>query len=159
MSNPFRLQREATCRRLGHARDAACLTREELAHNLTACTGIPVKASDVRRFEKSRVPWALLDEVARLTGTSRRWLLYGDEEAGAPDLLWEGSVFEGPPTQAVEQLPAHGGVLGIGRGRLLYGVLLGAALGLLLQLLTGMAVLGPLGLVLGLGIVLLRSKS
>jgi hypothetical protein len=69
------------CRRIAAARSASGLTREGLARSLTACTGSSVNTRDVRRFERWRVPWQLLDEIARLTGTSRRWLLYGEGTA------------------------------------------------------------------------------
>ena len=96
------LHDEEICRRIAEAREACGLTQTGLAQNLSAYTGATLTARDVRRYERSRVPWHLLDDLARITGTSRGWLLYGDA-AGKPESLWERRAQTSGRGDAVEQ--------------------------------------------------------
>ena len=91
-----------------------------------------MSARDVRRFERSRVPWRFLEEIARLTETSTDWLLYG----------------EGPPPGAhvsreradAEAAGASGegdGVWGPSAGRVTLGLLLGFLAGVAILAMTG----------------------
>jgi transcriptional regulator with XRE-family HTH domain len=137
MRDTFRLQREQICERVAWARRAAGLSQEGLAQNLSACSGSPVSVRQVRRYEKSRVPWALLDDLARLTGTTREWLLYGEGEtraAEAPSELREHSV---RGWQLVEESAAGATHSPPSAGRVALGLVLGFLVGVAIQSATG----------------------
>lgn len=137
MQDTFRLQREQICGRVAQAREAAGLTQEGLAQSLTACTGIQVTARDMRRYEKSRVPWRLLDDVAVLTRTSTAWLLHGTSASG--------EAARTPPVETLtgwEPAEEHLGEkapLGarLSRGRVMLGLSLGFLLAVNVQYATG----------------------
>jgi hypothetical protein len=119
----------AVCRRIALARSASGLTRQGLAQSLTACTGLEVSARDVGRFERSRVPWQLLDEIARLTGTSATWLLYGEESsADAPPGLAETAAGDTADANA-----AGDEVWRPSRGRIAAGLVFGFLIGVGIQ--------------------------
>lgn len=165
MAAPFREQHEAICRRVGQARQASGMTREGFAQNLTACSGVVVSTRDARRFERSRVPWAQLDEIARLTGTTRSWLLYGDSElraAEAPEELWASSIWDDPAPFWSAPASANGpdsrGRPSIPTRRILRGILLGVPLALGVQAVTGRPAFGGLVLALAVGASLLRES-
>lgn len=129
MHGASKVQREATCRRIAQAREAAGLTQEALAQHLNALFGVAVSVRDIHRYEKSRVPWYLLDEIGRLTGTSKAWLLYGDREiGGVPSRLPEraGATFDEVGT-------AKAAAWRLSRGRALAGLALGLLLGVTVQ--------------------------
>ena len=144
-----RSRRQAICRRIAHARAAAYLTEDELAGRLSAGSG-RVSARDVRRFETSRVPWLLLDDIASLTGTSRGQLLYGGEEPEQePDPRWPtgpgpGAAEGRDPTAAAGPRPP--------RSRALVGLAAGFAVAVAVQATTGST---PLAVLLLAGLVLL----
>jgi DNA-binding transcriptional regulator YiaG len=76
------LDRAAICQRIGQAREEAGLTQPELADLLQP----PVHWRTIQTWESvrsPRVPWDRLDEIARITGRSRDWLLHGDETVSA----------------------------------------------------------------------------
>jgi DNA-binding transcriptional regulator YiaG len=71
------LDRAAICARISQAREEAGLTQPELGDSLSP----PVHWRTVQTWEsvkKPRVPWDRLDDIARVTGTSKEWLLHGD---------------------------------------------------------------------------------
>ncbi len=84
----------AICHRIAEARTSAGLTQQELANTLTMTAGVTVTRRDMRRFERSRVPWEFLGDIARLTNTTRGWLLYGERFEDDPNP--QQSVFERP---------------------------------------------------------------
>lgn len=165
MPATFREQREAICRRVGEARQASGRSREGFSQNLAACSRLAVSARDVRRFERTHVPWAHLDEIARLTGTTRDWLLHGDSEARAgeaPEELWAGSIWDDPSPfrgdpGSVGRPPGRGRT-SVPIDRIVRGVLLGVPLGLAVQALTRPA-LGAVVLALAVGVSLLRQPK
>jgi hypothetical protein len=115
------------------ARSASGLTRRGLAQSLTACTGLEVSTRDVRRFERSRVPWQLLDEIARLTGTSTNWLLYGEESSvDAPPRLAETVDHRAHDPNATDD-----GVWRPSGGRVAIGLVLAFLVGVAIQAATG----------------------
>lgn len=125
---PARRHEAAICERIAQAREAAGLTREGLAQHLSAWAGTRLTERDVRAFERTRVPWSLLDDVARLTGTSTGWLLYGRAE-GAP-----------PAAAGRAEAPALGTEAAAGRdsrrptrARVALGLALGVLVGLVAQ--------------------------
>jgi transcriptional regulator with XRE-family HTH domain len=137
MQDTFRLQREQICRRVAQAREAAGLTQEGLAQSLTACTGVQVTARDVRRYEKSRVPWRLLDDVALLTRTSTEWLLHGKSESGGAARTPSGeTLLAGEPAEEHPQEKAWVGAR-LSRGRVMLGLSLGFLLAANVQYATG----------------------
>jgi hypothetical protein len=120
------------CRRIAAARSASGLTPAGLAQSLTACTGLDVSARDVRRFERSRVPWRFLEEIARLTETSTDWLLYGE---GPPP-----GAHVSPERGGAEAAGASGDGDGVWRpsaGRVTLGLLLGFLAGVAILAMTG----------------------
>ena len=147
--------RGAICHRVHDARLACGMTHEGFAQNLTVASGKVVSPRDVRRYERSRVPWELLDEIARLTGTSRDWLLSGDSEH-APGELWEKSVWDDAPGAPVAAESASSPRPHLPIARLLRGILLGIPLALGVQVMTGTPALGGVVLVLAVGASLLR---
>lgn len=76
------LDRAAICQRIGHAREEAGLTQPELAELLHPS----VHWRTVQTWEsvkQPRVPWDRLDEIARVTGKTKEWLLHGDTDVEA----------------------------------------------------------------------------
>lgn len=72
------LDRAAICQRIGQARDEAGLTQPELAELLEP----KVHMRTIQTWEsvkQPRVPWDRLDEIARVTGRTKEWLLHGKE--------------------------------------------------------------------------------
>lgn len=81
------LDRASICARIAQARNEAGLTQPELGDAMEPA----VHWRTVQTWEsvkEPRVPWARLDELARITGRSKEWLLHG-EEALAPTGLDE----------------------------------------------------------------------
>jgi transcriptional regulator with XRE-family HTH domain len=73
------LDRAAISVRLAESRDEAGLTQEEMAEALQR-DGTPLHWRSVQNYESpkiDRVPWDLLDQWARITGTTKEWLLHG----------------------------------------------------------------------------------
>lgn len=97
----------AICHRIAEARTSAGLSQQELANTLTMTAGVTVTRRDMRRFERSRVPWDLLGDIARLTNTTRGWLLYGERFKDDPNP--HASVFERPLSAAPQEPIADGG--------------------------------------------------
>ena len=81
------LDRASICARIQEARERAGLTQPELAEALDP----PVHWRTVQTWESvkdPRVPWDRLDEIARITGVTKEWLLHGDAAVSAdPDRL------------------------------------------------------------------------
>lgn len=76
------LDRAAISVRLAESREQAGLTQEEMAEVLQR-NGTPLHWRTVQNYESpkiDRVPWDLLDQWARITGTTKEWLLHGDVE-------------------------------------------------------------------------------
>jgi transcriptional regulator with XRE-family HTH domain len=72
------LNRAAICSRIAEARLEAGLTQPELGELLQP----PVHYRTVQTWESTkepRVPWDRLDEIARVTGKTKEWLLHGEE--------------------------------------------------------------------------------
>lgn len=59
--------------RLWQARDQAGISRKRMADLLQ------VHEKSVENYEKERVPWALINAWAKVTGTSVEWLMHGRE--------------------------------------------------------------------------------
>jgi DNA-binding transcriptional regulator YiaG len=79
------LDRAAICARIAEARETAGLTQPELAEVLEP----PVHWRTVQTWESlkdPRVPWDRLDEIARVTGRTKEWLLHGEETVPAGEL-------------------------------------------------------------------------
>lgn len=91
----------AICHRVAEARTSAGLTQQELANTLTMTAGVTVTRRDMRRFERSRVPWDLLGDIARLTNTTRGWLLYGERFEDDPNP--HASMFEKPTAESAQE--------------------------------------------------------
>jgi transcriptional regulator with XRE-family HTH domain len=75
------LDRAAISVRLGQARDQAGIKQTELADALQR-DGEPLHFRTVQNYESPknpRVPWDLLDQWATITGTTKEWLLHGDD--------------------------------------------------------------------------------
>lgn len=71
------LDRAAICARIQQVREEAGLTQPELGEALEP----PVHWRTIQTWEsvkQPRVPWDRLDEIARVTGTTKDWLLHGD---------------------------------------------------------------------------------
>jgi hypothetical protein len=134
MMDTRRLQREAICRRVAQAREGAGLTPEGLAQHLGALFGKAVTGRDVRRYEKATVPWHLLEEIGRVTGTSKAWLVYGESR---PEETQRFPVE--PPRGSAEAAEARDGVghRQPTRGRALVGLALGFLVGVSVQAATG----------------------
>jgi hypothetical protein len=95
-----------------------------------------VTARDVRRYEKATVPWHLLEEIGRVTGTSKAWLIYGESR---PD---ETQLFPVEPprgsAEAMEELgTARARRRQPSRARALVGLALGFLVGVSVQAATG----------------------
>lgn len=72
------LDRAAISVRLQQARVEAGLTQPELGEALSE----PLHWRTIQNYERPslpRIPWGILDEWARITGTTKEWLLHGDE--------------------------------------------------------------------------------
>lgn len=81
------LDRAAICARIAQAREEAGLTQVELGEALAP----PVHFRTIQTWEslrQPRVPWDRLDDIARVTGTTRDRILHGEAEepALAPDV-------------------------------------------------------------------------
>lgn len=86
------LDRAAICRRIAQAREEAGLTQPELADALDP----PVHFRTVQTWETGQkdkkgvqrwpVPFDRLDEIARITGVTKDWLLHGEEQPDAKAL-------------------------------------------------------------------------
>lgn len=79
------LDRAAICARIQEARTIAGLTQAELGDALTPA----VHWRTIQTWESvkaPRVPWDRLDEIARVTGRSKEWLLHGDEVPAPRDI-------------------------------------------------------------------------
>lgn len=148
-------QREAICRRIAQAREAAALTPEGLAQHLNALFGVAVSARDIHRYEKSKVPWSLLDAIGQATGTSKAWLLYGDAdlEAASIPLGERASATTGDELGAPTAPPWR-----LSRGRALAGLALGLLLGVTLQAVTGSTPAAVLALVATVVLIWLRQR-
>lgn len=97
------LDRASICRRIARARKEAGITQPELAelvepkvHHRTVQnweTGERDKKTGQKRWP---VPFDYLDQIARITGRTKEWLLHG-EEAATPsraDVAWQVRVEE-----------------------------------------------------------------
>jgi len=71
------IEREAVCARIARARKEAGLTQPEVADLL----GLSLRS--YQDYESFRVPFRRLDQIADILGTTKRWLLYGDNPAPA----------------------------------------------------------------------------
>jgi hypothetical protein len=149
-------QREAICRRIAQAREGAALTPEGLAQHLSAFFGVAVSARDIHRYEKSKVPWSLLDAIGRVTGTSRAWLLYGDAELEHPPLRFDerGGANRDDELGATTAAPWS-----LSRSRALAGLALGLLLGVTLLALTGSRPVAVLALVATVVLIWLRQPA
>lgn len=79
------LDRSNICARIAQARTEAGLTQPELGEAMEP----PVHFRTVQTWESvkdPRVPWARLDEIGRITGRSKEWLLHGEEQPAPPDI-------------------------------------------------------------------------
>lgn len=79
------LEQAEICARLKSARDLSGFTQEQMADMLDP----PVTARAVANYEKSRVPTKYISQWAEITGTSKRWLLTGEEEGATSQQLAE----------------------------------------------------------------------
>ncbi len=81
------LDRASICGRIAQAREEAGLTQPELGEALSP----PVHWRTIQTWEslkQPRVPWDRLDEIARVTGRTKEWLLHGREpQAEDPDVV------------------------------------------------------------------------
>lgn len=69
------IERRQVTARIGKAREQAGLTQAEIAEALH------VKPRTYQNYESvktPRVPWGQLDTIAKLTGTTKEWLIHGD---------------------------------------------------------------------------------
>lgn len=73
------LQRQDIVRRIRQARKEAGLSQPEMAD------AINVAPRTYQNYESSRVPWGLINDIARVSGKSPEWLLHG-EPAPVPDI-------------------------------------------------------------------------
>lgn len=74
------LDRASICGRIAQAREQAGLTQPELGEALDP----PVHFRTVQTWEslkQPRVPWDRLDQIARITGVTKEWLLHGEPAA------------------------------------------------------------------------------
>jgi transcriptional regulator with XRE-family HTH domain len=74
------LQREEIVNRIKQARLEAGLTQPELAELLE------VAMRTYQNYEYDRVPWGLMNQIAKTTGKTTEWLLHGEPPA-TPDLM------------------------------------------------------------------------
>jgi transcriptional regulator with XRE-family HTH domain len=74
------LQREEIVKRIRQARLEAGLTQPELADLLE------VRLRTYQNYEYDRVPWGLMNQIAKATGKTTEWLLHGEPPA-TPDLM------------------------------------------------------------------------
>ncbi len=126
-----------------------------MAQNLSACSGRPVSERDVSSFERWRVPWGLLDDLAGLTGTTREWLLYGEGEALSAEV--PGPIWERPPEPTPRRRrQAVSSTLEARAGR---GLLLGLAIAVGVWGSTRSTALALLALAGCLGVALLREPG
>lgn len=68
-------ERRAISGRIAQARKEAGLTQAQLAELL----GLHKRT--IENYEAGRIPWEHLQEIAKLTGRTREWILRGDEAA------------------------------------------------------------------------------
>lgn len=71
------------CARLKLAREQAGLSQEAIGEMLDP----PVGQRAVANYEKSRVPWRYLGQWAEITGTTRPWLMHGEQAAELPEAV------------------------------------------------------------------------
>lgn len=71
------LQREEITARIKQARNEAGLTQPEIADLLD------VAPRTYQNYEADRVPWGLINDIAKITGKTAQWLLHGE----TPDVL------------------------------------------------------------------------
>lgn len=74
------VQREEITARIQKARIEAGLTQAELAGLLD------VTPRTYQNYESHRVPWNLINQIAKATGKTSEWLIHGDPEP-TPDLM------------------------------------------------------------------------
>lgn len=74
------LQKEEIPGRIRQARIEAGLTQNEIAELLD------VAMRTWQNYESHRVPWSLINQIAKITGKSPEWLLHGEPEP-TPDLM------------------------------------------------------------------------
>lgn len=97
------LDRAAICRRIAEAREKAGLTQEELAD--AVAPSVHWRTVQIwERGERNKkgehrwtVPWKRLGQIAELTGSTKEWLIHGDQLA-ADDPALAGRV------ERIEQL-------------------------------------------------------
>lgn len=80
------LDRAEICARIAQARTEAGMTQAELGETMEPS----MHWRTVQTWESvkdPRVPWARLDEIARITGRSKEWLLHGTETVSSPDVV------------------------------------------------------------------------
>jgi transcriptional regulator with XRE-family HTH domain len=78
------LDRASICARIAQARTAAGLSQPELGEALEP----PAHWRTVQTWESvknPRVPWRRLDEISRITGTTKEWLLHGEATPATTD--------------------------------------------------------------------------
>jgi len=71
------------CARLKLAREQAGLSQEAIGEMLDP----PVGQRAVANYEKVRVPWRYLSQWAEITGTTRPWLIHGEQAAELPEAV------------------------------------------------------------------------
>ncbi|HVM69979.1 MAG TPA: hypothetical protein VM204_09135 [Gaiellaceae bacterium] len=79
------LDRASICARIAQARTEAGLSQPELGEAMEP----PVHWRTIQTWESvkaPRVPWARLDEVARITGKTKEWLLHGADAPAAAEV-------------------------------------------------------------------------
>jgi transcriptional regulator with XRE-family HTH domain len=67
--------------RIKVARTEAGLKQREMAERLH------IEPRTYQNYERTRVPWVLLKDIARITGKSHAWLLHGDDGPDVMDVL------------------------------------------------------------------------
>lgn len=68
------IEHEAVIGRIVQKRREAGLTQPEVADLLD------INLRTYQDYESHRVPWRRIEQLAEVLGTSKRWLLYGDEQ-------------------------------------------------------------------------------
>jgi transcriptional regulator with XRE-family HTH domain len=66
------VDRQGICDRIRKAREGAGLTQEQMAGLLE------LTPRAYQNYERTRVPWESLAQIARLTGCDLEWFLYGE---------------------------------------------------------------------------------
>jgi len=77
------IERAAIARRIKSARNEAGLSQPEMAEALGV---ISRTYQNYESVSAPRTPWALMNDIARITGKTTEWLIHG-EKATAPNLL------------------------------------------------------------------------